>query len=382
MVVVFYVSGHGFGHASRSIELINTLGRQLLEGDRAVELTTVVRTSAPELFFRSSIRVPIQFHHVDTDSGVAQIDSLRLDEHETATLARGFYADFDDRVSREASTLRRLKASVVVADIPPLASAAAALARIPVLLMGNFTWDWIYEGYPSFERRAPGVIGRIADAYAQATRVLRLPLHGGFKSVRAPIVDIPFIARRSTLGRAGAREVLGLAHEARIVLGSFGGHGVELRYREIAKTLPFLLAVTDFELRDGDIPDNLLRFSRADLNARGCGYEDLVAASDVVVSKPGYGIVSECVANGTALLYTDRGRFREHDIFVNEMPAILRCRHISQDDLQAGRWEKPLEALLRQPAPAKQPPTDGAEVAAAEVKAWADSGRAWLAGGS
>jgi hypothetical protein len=29
-------------------------------------------------------------------------------------------------------------------------------------------------------------------------------------------------------------------------------------------------------------------------------YPDLVAAADVVVSKPGYGIVSECVANGDA----------------------------------------------------------------------------------
>ena len=30
-------------------------------------------------------------------------------------------------------------------------------------------------------------------------------------------------------------------------------------------------------------------------------------AADVVVTKPGYGIISECIANDTAILYTSRG---------------------------------------------------------------------------
>ena len=80
----------------------------------------------------------------------------------------------------------------------------------------------------------------------------------------------------------------------------------------------------------------------------GLKYEDLVAAADVVVSKPGYGIVSECVANGTALLYTSRGRFAEYDVMVAEMPRMLRCRHISREDLLAGEWRDDVEALLAQ----------------------------------
>jgi hypothetical protein len=38
--------------------------------------------------------------------------------------------------------------------------------------------------------------------------------------------------------------------------------------------------------------------------------EGLVAAVDVVVSKPGFGIIAECIANDTVLLYTSRGRLR------------------------------------------------------------------------
>jgi L-arabinokinase len=102
-------------------------------------------------------------------------------------------------------------------------------------------------------------------------------------------------------------------------------------------------------------------------------YEDLVAAVDVVLTKPGYGIVSECIACGTPLLYTSRGAFREYDIFVREMPRYLRCRFIDQADLFAGRWQASLDALLAQPGAPESIDTDGADVVAGIL---ADAARA------
>jgi UDP-N-acetylglucosamine:LPS N-acetylglucosamine transferase len=87
----------------------------------------------------------------------------------------------------------------------------------------------------------------------------------------------------------------------------------------------------------------------------------------VVISKPGYGIISECVANGAALLYTSRGHFVEYDLLVAEMPRFLRCRYISQEDLRAGRWAEAIDALLAQPAPRERPRVDGAGVAAEAI---------------
>ena len=85
----------------------------------------------------------------------------------------------------------------------------------------------------------------------------------------------------------------------------------------------------------------------------------------MVVSKPGYGIVSDCLANETALLYTSRGRFAEYEVFVDGMPRILRSRYISQEDLRAGRWADAIRALLDQAPPPGRPRIDGADVAAA-----------------
>src|SRR5205807_3318191 len=126
----------------------------------------------------------------------------------------------------EAAALRSSGAALVLGDIPPLAHAAAARADIPSVAIGNFTWDWIYEGYASFERDAPGVIQMIRDAYAQAARALRLPMHGGFATF-AEVVDVPMIARRSTRSRGETRRLMAIPDDRPFVLASFGGYGLD-----------------------------------------------------------------------------------------------------------------------------------------------------------
>ena len=80
----------------------------------------------------------------ESDTGVAQIDSLRLDAAETIRRAEKFHRDLDQDAAEEAEWLRREGVTLVVGDIPPLAFAAAARAGIPSIALGNFTWDWIY----------------------------------------------------------------------------------------------------------------------------------------------------------------------------------------------------------------------------------------------
>jgi L-arabinokinase len=359
--LVWYISAHGFGHATRDIEVLNEIGRTW------PEVHLVVRTQVPDWFMRANLRVPVDLQPAETDPAVVQINSLTIDEAATAHRASAFYADFDTRVAREAGVLRHLDATAVVADIPPLACAAASRLAVPIIAFANFTWDWIYAGFPEFARVAPGVIETIGQAYAGVTHALRLPLSGGFATVRGTVVDLPLVARVSRRSRADVRLTLGIAPEELAVLSSFGGHGLPLDYNAIARSNRFRLIVTDFEQRDSAQAPNLLRLPSDTLSARGLRYEDLVAAADVVVSKPGYGIVSECVANGASLLYASRGRFAEQDVFEREMPRLLRCARIEQEDLLAGRWQTAVESLTAQPAPGAVA-AGGARVAADAIQ--------------
>jgi hypothetical protein len=363
-MIVFYTSGHGFGHASRDIEVVEAIARQ------RPDVPVVVRSAVPAWLLNSSAQVPLDIRPLATDSGVVQRDSLRIDEEETAHAARRYYQDFVHRVDRETAWLVAHAAKIVVADIPPLAIAAADRAGVPSVALANFTWDWIYRGLPDFDTLAPGILEIIATAYSRTTHALRLPLHGGFAPMLPVVRDIPLVARQSTLGRTATRRALGLDATKPIVLMSFGGHQMSVPYEAVAARGEMILihtrAETASESTTGRAAD-LKCFSSRDLAARQLHYEDLVAAADVVISKPGYGIVSECIANETALLYTSRGRLVEYDVMVAEMPRLLRCRFIAQDDLLAGRWGEGVAAVLRQPPPPVTPMTNGAEVAAAFI---------------
>ena len=75
--IVFYVSGHGFGHASRTIEVINAVLA------RRPETRVGVRTSAPRWLFDLTVKGKVAFSTLECDTGVVQIDALTLDEADT-----------------------------------------------------------------------------------------------------------------------------------------------------------------------------------------------------------------------------------------------------------------------------------------------------------
>jgi UDP:flavonoid glycosyltransferase YjiC (YdhE family) len=338
--VVFYVSGHGFGHASRSIEIINALIR------RAPDLRVTIRSSVASWLVERTASAGVTLSPAEVDTGVIQIDSLHLDAPASIARARAFMATFDERVRHELAFLREHRAVMTIADLPALGIAAGTVAGIPAVATGNFTWDWIYEHYDG----GSAVARQIGDIYRHTMMALRFPMWGGFETMPT-ITDIPLVARRSQRDPADVRTALGIPQDRRVVLTSFGGYGLDGLNVDALRSLPAYHV-----LLPGMIDENAMY-------ARGYRYEDLVRAVDVVVTKPGYGIISECIANDTALLYTSRGDFREYQVLVDAMPAHLRCAFIDHPDLYAGRWAAHLDALLAQPARPK-PAVNGADVAA------------------
>jgi len=360
--VVFYVSGHGFGHASREIEVINTLGAS------RPDLTIVIRTAvAPSLVTRT-LRVPVTRLDGPCDTGVIQRDSVTHDDEATVREAVAFQRSMGERTGAEVTRLAPFDVRAIVGDIPPLAFEVAARLGVPSIAIGNFTWDWIYEWYPEALRQAPHLLEDIRSSYRRAARALELPLSGGF-DVFPSVTPIPFIARHSRWSRTEARQRLDLDPARPLALLSFGGYGLQrLDLSRLDCLTDWTVLLTDRITETGVHPPEQIRFISEEAFADDFRYEDLVAAADVVVTKPGYGIISECVAHATAMLYTSRGHFREYDLMVEEMPSLLRCRFISQEDLFAGRWKRALEALVQQPPAPRSVGTDGATHAAAVIE--------------
>jgi hypothetical protein len=367
--IVWYISGHGFGHASREIEIINALR------ERRPGIPIVVRTGAERWIFDLTLRAPVEFQATECDTGVVQIDSLRLDEVETVRRAAAFYADFDAKVSAERDVLRALRPALVVGDVPPLAFAAADASGVPSVAIANFTWDWIYEGYEPERFGAPDLVARIRDACAHAGLFLRLPMWGGFDMAPPGLTrDLPLVARRSARHPVETRKALGLPCDRKLVLLSFGGHGLKgLSPAAFDSFGDEFVAVLTGHLEMSEAARQsrrgVVEFDEQGLYDAGWRYEDLVAAVDVVATKPGYGIIAECAAHQTALLYTSRGHFIEYEVLVQEMPRYVRSQFIPQDALFAGEWRPYLEELLSQDRPEPADVTGAAMAADAILEA-------------
>ena len=247
---------------------------------------------------------------------------------------------------------------------------------MPGIAIGNFSWDWIYEGSRVFMRDAAALMPRLRQAYAKATLALELPFAGGF-DVFPRVRRIPLVARRPTRDRRSTRaRTSGCRSDRPVALLSFGGYGLPARWTSAALDCldDWTIVTTDRSRRP--TPRAIRTSSCSPKSAfRGTGfrYEDLVAAVDVVVTKPGYGIIAECIAAGTAMLYTSRGEFREYDLLVRELPA-LRAEPVHQpgrsvrEDAGATRSTE----LMAQPAPPMRMATDGADVVARLLRGLVD----------
>ncbi|HLZ26016.1 MAG TPA: hypothetical protein VKV73_01690, partial [Chloroflexota bacterium] len=352
--VALAVSGHGFGHAVRSAEV----ARALLKRGARVK----VRTDAPDwLFPAEAERLPSPGWPLDV--GVAQHDGLDLDIDATRRRWLSFASEFNTRVEHEARLLVDHGVDVLLGDIPPLAFAAAAAAGIPSAALGNFGWDWIYAAWPDFA----GIIEQVQAGYRLAEVLYRLPLHSPARDAFpafAVVDDVPLIARRAARSRRVVRAELGLATDARVVLVSFGGfsaHGLDLF--ALGEWTRYVFVLTPpVSTASADLPPNVVA-----LPENPADYVSLLSACDAVVTKPGYGIVADCMANRVAMLFTDRGPFREYEVLAHALPTLCRARFVPRADVLAAWLGPHLDALFEVPAVWTDQRLDGASIVAERV---------------
>lgn len=334
-MIVFYVSGHGYGHATRSAAIIRAL--------RCIEpsLPVAVRTAAPALLFdRDTLHtgVPVEGAVAETP------DALAVDVDATARNASDFLLNSESFLRGEEDFLRSRNARVIVGDIPFIAGELASRTGLTAIAAGNFTWHWALDSAPDRE-----VLAEIRRGYSGYSVALRMPLSpdGGWEDF-PEVTRVPLVTPRSTRPREEIRQELGLTRTT-ILLGGRGtlkGESLD-RVRKESPEFHFLLP--------GDGPV----------------YSDLLRAADVVASKIGYSISAECIAEGKRLLYPPRSGFREESVLRREVPLYTPAMEIPVADWSTGNWRPYLLQLLGFPQTDLSLPVNGAEICAAIITALA-----------
>lgn len=350
--IAYYITAHGYGHGTRSCDILRAVNR--LHPGTDVHVVT----DLPVDFLRSRIPGPQNhFRRAAFDSGMFQLDSIRVDLARSLAGAERLLARRGDLIAQEREFLRRGTFSAVVADIPAIPLEAARRENLRALAVGNFGWDWIYEEFIAREPRWKPVVEAFRQGYAQADVLLKLPFAEPMaafpRQVGLPLVCSPGRDRREEMAR-----LHGVDASKKWVLLSFTSLDWD------AAALARVSALRDFEFFTV-MP--LAWPHRANLHAvdrHAVPFADVLATADIVVSKPGFGILSECCANDKPLVFAERTDFREYPILEAAVARHLRGVHIPAERLYAGELESHLQAALRTP-PAREPlPGGGAELAA------------------
>ncbi|NLT68546.1 MAG: hypothetical protein GXX84_18260 [Acidobacteria bacterium] len=356
--IAYYISSHGYGHGVRSCSIIRAINEIFPE----IEVHIV--TTLPESFLTSHIgSARNSVRAASFDVGMVQLDSIRVDVDATLSRIEQIYSRRTELVSGESAFLKDRGIRLVVADIPGIPIEAAAALGMPRLAVGNFGWDWIYSEFVPRDVRWKSIVDAFAEQYCETDLLLRLPFCEEMSAF--PLIeDIPLVASAGRPCRSKIAELTGSDPERKWFLISF----TTLDWKDDA-----LDAVE--RLRDNEFFTVLpLKWKRNNihvLDREDVAFPDIVASVDAVISKPGFGIVSDCIVNNKPLIYADRTDFMEYPILEESIRTYLKHLHIPSESLYSGDIGETLSRIWECPEPAERLDAGGDRMAAVRIAAFA-----------
>ncbi|MFN2425095.1 MAG: hypothetical protein ABR587_01465, partial [Candidatus Binatia bacterium] len=237
---------------------------------------TVIAACDPRVWPVSLAAVTDAWHPASCDAGVVQSDDVTVDLAATTESLGRWLSDLPAIVDREAERLAG-RFDLVLGDVPSPAFEAADRVGIQSVAVANFSWDWIYEQLGFTEAAAAAARG-----YSRSGLLLEA----------LPFGPMPAFARRSNVGLV-TRVPSSNSESTRLTLGAGPDESVVLLAFQ-PSSAPALLLPPRRRGRTFLVPGSWpLDGSRDDVRALPAGlrFEDAIAASDVVVGKPGYGLL-------------------------------------------------------------------------------------------
>lgn len=362
MNALFYISGHGLGHATRQIALMQALRAE--HPDARIH----VRTCVPRSILGCEVPGELALSRAQIDTGVAERDLFHQDGLATLQQYARLHAHRDTILAEEVNYVRTHGIDGIVCDIPPLAAAIGRRSGIPVVAVSNFGWDSIYAPYVEEHPEYAWLLDALQEDYRLTTLLLRLPFHeemAAFPRKR----DIPLLVRAPQDGCGALRE-LGLDPERARPIVLIGGRMFDF---EALRASDLLASGAYTVLVLGDPGIDLGKDVRVLGPEWGARFLELIGLSDLMIAKLGYGIVSDCIASGTALVYPPRFGFPEYEILEREMPGMLSAQRIELGAFQRGEWKEAADRALAGRHGVKPPALDGARVAVAALREIAGS---------
>lgn len=320
--IAYYISDYGYGHATRSTAII----RELLKQNENVKI--IIYHSFALDFLQQSFRHEhrVTFREVATDIGyVLKENSIELDAEVLNNSVSSYVSEFSLKLNQETCFMKEKNVSFVISDISPLGIAGAAALKIPSLGLSNFTWYTAYEEL--IEER---LLTFLYEQYKQMTYHFPLACsnepHWGIEGNQSfgfysrQIDDYEVQRIRKEIDPAGKSHIIYFGLGMKVAIGTLS-------------ELPIWQSPNCKFIVSSNVKVNHSNVYRIPKNA--VETQHYVAAADLVLTKAGWGTISEAVCAGVPLLITNRNNMKEDRHTIDYLVRHQLCELIEWKELES-----------------------------------------------
>ena len=361
--LLFAISAHGLGHLGQAAPVCQALHD--LRPDLALTIWSALPTSA----FNARIAAPFRHIHEACDIGFVMQDALHVDVSESWSRYAHRHAEWAATLSAACQIVRRIDPDLVISDVGEIPLAAAQQLGIPDVAMSSLNWADIAQHYFRDIDGAAPVISRLRDIYDHTCLALRLtpgmPMRGLEERIVPPVAEVSQQSRLLLRQKLMAH-ISATSRDRRILLIGMGGIDHPLPLSDWPTQTDSTLIVANQRLPENGLPDRGVMNATTLQHRTGLRFNEILAASDVVICKPGYGTFTEAALAETAVLYVRRPEWPEQSVLINWLEAHARCAELPLTDLMQGHFKQAMMALSRQPKNSGIP-SNGARIAAREI---------------
>lgn len=303
-----------------------------------------VYTSVPEWFVAESLTGSFAYRYLETDVGLVQRTPVREDLEATLKKLDALLPFDPSTTVRLAGEVLRRRSRLIVCDIAPMGIAVARAAGVPSVLVENFTWDWIYEGYSNRCERIGLHAEYLKKFFDDADHHIQT-----VPACRPQTVDLTTspVSRSRRASSQTIRRSLEIPSDAPMIVVTLGGILIGDLIRRVPVPKDF------YAVLPGGIPDSDRPIYNGNLRLlphhSGIYHPDLIHAGDAVIGKLGYSTLAEAYDAGIPFGYLGRQGFRESAVLESFVLDLMQGIALNEEQLQNGSWIDRAAELLAMP---------------------------------
>ena len=210
---------------------------------------------------------------------------------------------------------------------------------MPAVGLSSLSWDVVLERLETNLRdeHVP-IIRQIRHSYRYADLMIRVAPALPMPAFRHSL-DIAAIAAPAASEPDALRGATNASSDERIVAVAFGGIPLtSLPWARIEQMHGYRFIIP------GEVPQS----SRQIISAESIPmtFPSIMASSDLLLTKPGYGTIVDAVATRRRVVYVRRYNFADEDVLIDYLHRYGCGIELSAGDFLDGRWEDTMDAVI------------------------------------